>query len=138
MNEYKWGTMMNDYVLLEEMGRKVGDWGNDIARGGFETRGAARGGRGGHAPRNHNKAPKTKRDILKMELEAQDITMDLLPMGMERRKLNQSIWDFKCVLYHAQRMTVLLSRRVDPRLRFLQLNLFSIHHCPSKLHRLPF
>jgi hypothetical protein len=30
-----------------------------------------------------------------MQLEARDIDMDLLPVGMERRKLNQSSWDYK-------------------------------------------
>ncbi|CAA7260228.1 unnamed protein product [Cyclocybe aegerita] len=37
----------------------------------------------------------TRRDILKIQLEARDIDVDLLPMGMERRKLNQSSWDGK-------------------------------------------
>ncbi|KAJ3516200.1 hypothetical protein NLJ89_g1271 [Agrocybe chaxingu] len=37
----------------------------------------------------------TRRDTLKIQLEARDIDVDLLPMGMERRKLNQSSWDGK-------------------------------------------
>lgn len=40
---------------------------------------------------------RTKRDVLKMELDFLDIEMDLLPVGMERRTLNQSSWDLKCV-----------------------------------------
>jgi hypothetical protein len=30
-----------------------------------------------------------------LQLEARDIDMDLLPIGMERRKVNQSSWDYK-------------------------------------------
>jgi len=100
MNKYGWGTMMDDYVFLEEVGRKVGDWGSEIIRGRFRrdgrggrARGRGRGRGGGIAS-----AGKTKRDILKMQLELRDIEMDLLPVGMERQKLNQSRWDFKYVL----------------------------------------
>jgi len=96
---------MDDYVFLEDMGRKVGDWGTEVVRGGYiagnanargrgdsrRTRGRGRGGGGASGQ------PKTKRDILKMQLEARDIEMDLLPVGMEKRKLNQSTWDFKYV-----------------------------------------
>lgn len=106
MNDYTWGKMMDDYVFLEDMGRKVGDWGAEIVRGGYmagnangrgrgnlrgqgRTRGRGRVGSGGSGQ------PKTKRDILKMQLEARDIEMDLLPVGMERRQLNQSTWDIK-------------------------------------------
>lgn len=95
---------MDDYVYLEEIERKVEGWGRDIVRGGFTMgargdrgrgfdrgRGRGRGGgRGGHQ--------KTKRDILKMQLEARDVDVEMLPAGMERRSLNQSTWDFKCAL----------------------------------------
>jgi hypothetical protein len=41
---------------------------------------------------------------LKTQLEAVDIEMDLLAVGMERRRLNQSSWDFKYVfLLHSER-----------------------------------
>jgi hypothetical protein len=97
MNEYGWGTMMNDYVFLEDMGRKVSEWGRDITRGGLQVRGRGGGnmrgrGRGGGA--GH-----TKRDTLKMLLEARDIDMEQLPIGMERRKHNQSSWDAKSVSF---------------------------------------
>jgi len=52
-------------------------------------RGRGRGGGGGGG------SGRTKRDVLKLQLEARDIDMDLLPIGMERRKANQSSWDFK-------------------------------------------
>lgn len=107
MNKIGWGTMMDDYVYLEEVSRRVGDWGKEIVRGGFSMRsasgaGAVRGrggrdrgrGRGGGSGRGGGK---TKREILKMQLEVRDIDMDLLPIGMERRKVNQSSWDFKFV-----------------------------------------
>ncbi|KAF8165036.1 hypothetical protein B0H34DRAFT_687517 [Crassisporium funariophilum] len=105
MNEYGWGKMMDDYVFLEDVSRKVGDWGKEIVKGGYSFaipnsrgRGDARGrGRGmrGRGRGGGGGTPKTKRDILKLQLEARDIDMDLLPVGMERRKINQSSWDFK-------------------------------------------
>jgi len=116
MNRYTWGTMVDDYVFLEEMGRKVGEWGKEIVKGGYgmagsaatpPSRGMGRGmgtrGRGdsrgrGRGGRGRGGGPAmTKRDILKIQLEAKDIEMDLLPNGMERRKLNQSSWDAKHV-----------------------------------------
>ncbi|KAF9569368.1 hypothetical protein CPC08DRAFT_653352 [Agrocybe pediades] len=108
MNQYTWGKMMDDYVFLEEMGRKVGEVGKEIVRGGYMAGGPgadARGGRGmmrgrgarGRGRGGHNAGGngKTKRDILKMQLDIRDIDMELLPNGMERRKLNQSSWDSK-------------------------------------------
>jgi hypothetical protein len=97
MNEYGWGTMMNDYVFLEDMGRKVNEWGRDIARGGLQVR-----GRAGYHARGRGRgsgAGQTKRDTLKMQLELRDIDMELLPIGMERRKHNQSSWDTKFVSF---------------------------------------
>ncbi|KAG5654072.1 hypothetical protein H0H81_007798 [Sphagnurus paluster] len=104
MNQYGWGTMMNDYTFLEEVGRRVGDWGKEIVKGGFEIQGLGAGsgapgrGRGGVLGRGRGRgrtAGNTKRDLLKMQLEARDIDMDFLPAGMERRKLNQSYWEPK-------------------------------------------
>ncbi|KAF7301515.1 Fe-S cluster assembly protein DRE2 [Mycena indigotica] len=56
----------------QDVGRKVGDWGSEIARAG---------------------GARPKREILKTELETMDIEMELLPVGMERAKHNQSHWD---------------------------------------------
>jgi hypothetical protein len=110
MNEYGWGTMMNDYVFLEDVGRRVGEWGMEIGRGGFSVRGSERGrgkgrgrGRGGKVNRGAN--PRTKQDVLKQQLEFRDIEIELLPAGMERKKLNKSMWDFKFV--HLQSNTII-------------------------------
>ncbi len=105
MNQYGLGTLANDYGYLEEVGRKVSEWGRDIGQNGYMdasarsgSRGRARGrgrgarGRGGisrQAGRNH------RREILRSKLEDEDIEMLLLPEGMERRRLNQSTWDLK-------------------------------------------
>jgi hypothetical protein len=105
--------MMDDYVFLEDMSRKVGEWGQNIVRGGYGygySHGTLQGegGRRGRArmgPGPPGKGKKTwsggismkKRDILKSQLELRDIEMDLFPSGMERRTLNQSTWDTKYV-----------------------------------------
>ncbi|PFH52635.1 hypothetical protein AMATHDRAFT_139639 [Amanita thiersii Skay4041] len=95
MNKYGWGAMMDDYVFLEEMGRKVGDWGREIVRGKYDLRPGS-SSQTKRKPMHVNVTRgKTKRDILKLQLEARDIEMDLLPVGMERRKVNQSCWDNK-------------------------------------------
>ncbi|KAG6903339.1 hypothetical protein C0995_013092 [Termitomyces sp. Mi166 len=99
MNKYTWGTMMNDYVLLEDIGRRVGDWGKEIVKGGYGLHGSGGAGRGrggeGRGRGRGRAGGHTKRDVLKMQLEARDIDMDILPAGMERRKLNQSYWEPK-------------------------------------------
>ncbi|KAG6838012.1 hypothetical protein H0H93_008406 [Arthromyces matolae] len=97
-----------------DIGRRVGDWGKEIIKGGYgspASSGASRGGltrgRGGSGRgrgRGRGKfGGNTKRDILKMQLEARDIDMDVLPTGMERRKINQSYWDPKS---HAAFLTI--------------------------------
>ena len=96
--------MMDDYVFLEDMSRKVGDWGREIVRGGYsfgngDNRGRRGRGRGVGRGRGGGGSGRTKRDVLKLQLEARDIDMDLLPIGMERRKVNQSSWDFKYVSF---------------------------------------
>ncbi|KAI0268361.1 hypothetical protein BC834DRAFT_821582 [Gloeopeniophorella convolvens] len=99
MNRYSYGTMVDDYVFLEEMGRKVGEWGQDIVRGGFEAtqsgRGRGRGSGMGRRGPTRGSAQKAKRDVLKLQLELRDIEVEQLPSGMERRGLNQSTWDMK-------------------------------------------
>jgi HIT zinc finger len=105
MNCYTHGTMMDDYVFLEDMSRKAGEWGQDIVRGGYGYGYGTLQGRGrGRAPppprgktRNGSGISRNKRDILKSQLELRDIEMDLLPSGMERRTLSQSTWDLKYV-----------------------------------------
>jgi hypothetical protein len=106
MNEYGLGTLMDDYVFLEELGRKVGEWGRDIVQSGYgagQAAGSARGtsmrgrGKGKGNTSGRGGTQRTKRDILKMQLELRDIDVDMLPSGMERRSCNQSTWDFKYV-----------------------------------------
>ncbi|KAH6915437.1 hypothetical protein BKA70DRAFT_1420370 [Coprinopsis sp. MPI-PUGE-AT-0042] len=109
MKEYGWGSMMNDYTFLEDIGRKVGEVGREIVRGGYShptslshpsghpsRGGSARGrGRGAGLKRGRGAGGKTKRDVWKMQMEVRDVDVDLLPLGMKRRKANQSSWDFK-------------------------------------------
>lgn len=88
---------MDDYVFLEDMGRKVSEWGQDIARGGYGTPQGRRGRGGMGRGKTRSGASRTKRDVLKSQLELRDIEVDLLPSGMERRTLNHSTWDSKYV-----------------------------------------
>lgn len=101
MNQYGYSTMVNDYILLEEVGRKVGEWGRDILKGGLlasangaNAMSAGRGGRGGRATRSSGRT-QDKRRYLAMQLGFRDIYMDVLPQGMERAKRNRSFWDSK-------------------------------------------
>ena len=103
MNQYGYMSLMSDYTFLEEMGRKVGDWGREIVQRGYNpsaaagrARGRGRGrGRGGARGRNGVGAGASKRDVLKMQLDFRDIEVEYLANGMERRTLNQSTWDNK-------------------------------------------
>ena len=92
--------MMDDYVFLEDMSRKVGEWGQDLVRGGYGAT-TLQGGRGrartGPPGKTRSGMSWKKRDILKSQLELRDVEVDLLPSGMERRTLNQSTWDSKYV-----------------------------------------
>ncbi|KIK37804.1 hypothetical protein CY34DRAFT_810031 [Suillus luteus UH-Slu-Lm8-n1] len=104
MNTYGWGAMMRDYCFLEEIGRKVSEWSGGIAREGYATddrvkdtrgRGRARGtsgrGRGGRGTSGGGGS--SKRDLLKAHLDNLDV--DVLPVEMRRRKVNQSTLDAK-------------------------------------------
>ncbi|KIK92470.1 hypothetical protein PAXRUDRAFT_829918 [Paxillus rubicundulus Ve08.2h10] len=103
MNTYGWGEMMRDYCYLEEVGRQVSEWGNEIVRGGYTMENSGRGkvvcGRGGSRRvlngRRKAAAGRAKRDMFRAHLEKLDIDVELLPNGMERRKLNQSTFDQK-------------------------------------------
>ncbi|KAF9263657.1 hypothetical protein L218DRAFT_959186, partial [Marasmius fiardii PR-910] len=106
MNEYGYGELMNDYVYLEEVGRRVKDWGGEMVRDGLDQNTSDKKGkrkamatsmRGGRGSRHVSGKglSKSKRDVLKLQLEARDIYMEFLPLGMERRRLNQSTWDSK-------------------------------------------
>jgi len=81
MEEYGYSSFVTDYVFLEDIGRKAAEWGKDIQ--------AKLGGTSHNAHRH----PKTKRELLKEKLEELEIDMELVPQGMQRRKVNQSTWD---------------------------------------------
>ena len=82
MNKYGWGQMMGDYTYLEDLGRRSAEWKGKSKDGNASFK----RGRG-------------KREILQLQLQALGIDMELLPLGMSRRKLNQSTWDVKCVFF---------------------------------------
>lgn len=98
---------MDDYSYLEDVGRKVGEWGSEISRGGYgngnggdpatASRGTGRGrGRGrGRGGRAGPSGSQSKKDLLKMHLDLEDISIEYLPEGMRKRKLNQSNWNAK-------------------------------------------
>lgn len=102
MNAYGWGAMMRDFCFLEDMGRKVGEWGDVIVRGGYqaESRKGKKDNRR-RLPKSHTgwkrkqAARHAKREMLAAYLESLNIEIDLLPVGMERRSLSQSTWDSK-------------------------------------------
>jgi hypothetical protein len=106
MNDYGFGSLMNDYTYLEDVGRKVGDWGREIVRerlvdvSGSLTRGSGGRGRGGMRGRGRpvnqqvGKAA-AKREQLRRHLDLWDIEMELLPVGMAKAQTNKSTWDFK-------------------------------------------
>ncbi|KIY73320.1 hypothetical protein CYLTODRAFT_485487 [Cylindrobasidium torrendii FP15055 ss-10] len=78
MNKYGWGQMMNDYTYLEDVGRRsaaLKDRSKD--------------------PSSALRKGKHKRDFLQSHLAALNMDMELLPVGMSRRKLNQSTLDSK-------------------------------------------
>jgi hypothetical protein len=116
MNAYGWGTMMDDYVFLEDIGRLVESHGASIMRGGISTRTARGMGRGGPSgiakglsgpgraangrqSYTSSQYPKSKREILKMQLGFKGIRMDLMADGMQRQRTNQSRFDSRCAIF---------------------------------------
>ena len=85
MKEYGYGALMSDYVFLEDVGRKVKEWGRDIGKGKYQVTERDRMGGG--------KRKKSKREALQVQLETREIPLVLLPPGMERKRLNQSYYD---------------------------------------------
>ncbi|KAL1743550.1 hypothetical protein HDZ31DRAFT_40682 [Schizophyllum fasciatum] len=104
LKEYGYGALMDDYTFLEDIGRHVGDWGREITKQGLNAAPTTGFARGMARMRGGNRRPggrqSAKRDVLKNQLEALDIDIDFLPSGMERKKLNQSTWDFKTQSAH--------------------------------------
>ena len=110
--------MVDDYCFLEDVGRKVGEWGREINKGGFDMNvRRGRDGRMGGRDRNRRGGGvvgmgrtrkgrgggggKGKREVLKTFLEAREIELELLPCGMEKRRLNQSVWDQKYAMFYS-------------------------------------
>jgi hypothetical protein len=91
MKEYGYDALMNDYVYLEDVGRKVKDWGRDIGKGKYQVTERDRAG---------GWKKKSKRETLQIQLEIREIPLVLLPPGMERKNLNQSYWDSKLRSLH--------------------------------------
>ena len=87
MKEYGYGALMSDYVYLEDVGRQVKEWGRDIGKGKYQVTERDRLGGG--------RRRKSKKEALQIQLEIREISLVLLPPGMERKKLNQSYWDSK-------------------------------------------
>ncbi|KAG8746779.1 hypothetical protein FRC10_003762 [Ceratobasidium sp. 414] len=88
MNTYTWGTLADDYVFLEEIGRNITGWGREIVSTG-RGRGGRRGGKGGRA------ALTPKCETLRVQLSARDIDISFVSEGMEKRRLSQSVWDVR-------------------------------------------
>ncbi|KAL5488021.1 BCD1 [Sanghuangporus weigelae] len=98
MNQYGYSALMNDYVFLEEMGRKAEGWGRDILKSGIDRRasGGMRNARGrGMSGSGRPLRGQDRKSILAMQLSVRDIDMDILPVGMKRAGLNKSYWDMK-------------------------------------------
>jgi hypothetical protein len=107
MGSYGLGNLMDDYVYLENVGRHVADWGRDIVRsklhdtssltrGGRATGMRARGGRGsGRGGGQAGGKAMARRMTLRRQLDLWDIDLEVLPSGMAKAQLNQSLWDFK-------------------------------------------
>ena len=109
LKDYGYSTLMNDYVFLEDGGRKVEEWGRDIVRNGIarreekgrairgeSMRGGSTRGRGRGRGRTYGHGQE-KRNFLAMQLGLRDIDMEVLPSGMERARRNKSSWDSKYV-----------------------------------------
>jgi hypothetical protein len=91
---------MDDYVLLEDIGRRVNEWGREIVRRDYGSSLPSRGGSSREIGLRQGKAhrgrmSRKKRDVLRSQLDLRDIEVDLLPVGMQRQMLNHSTWNPK-------------------------------------------
>jgi hypothetical protein len=105
MNQYGYGSMVDDYTFLEDMGRKVEEWGREIVKERIVSKPASTGvgrpmrggGMRGRGKGYGSRPAMDKKSYLSMQLSFRDVEMEVLPEGMERHKLNTSYWDSKCV-----------------------------------------
>lgn len=102
MSAYGPGTLLDDFRFLEDVSRRVSDWGKGISdpklggsRGPSRGRGRGRGGRevvqlGRHAP-----LPPA---VVKLRRCAAERGLEIifLSEGMARRKANKSFWQQRC------------------------------------------
>ena len=91
MNQYNYPAMVNDYVFLEDVGRKVEQWGRSIIRDRLVQR-PSPSTKSMRAGKGNNFGSKDSKTFLSMQLSFRDIDMDVLPDGMERHRLNKSLW----------------------------------------------
>ncbi|WVQ97127.1 hypothetical protein IAU59_004237 [Kwoniella sp. CBS 9459] len=104
LKEYGQGAWSDDYKWLEEGRRKVGGWGQGIkveevpastssSNNTFNRNG--RGDRDRQLLRNRRGKKMGKVDGLKRELEKRGCSVQFMPEGMAKRKMNQSSWNPK-------------------------------------------
>ena len=93
MNRYGYGTMMDDYVFLEEGKRRVESWGKGIE--GMKQ-GAVSG----------------KCAALRRALRGLGVRVDFLPEGMERRRKNQSHYNPKYARWYSSFTTQTLTHPI--------------------------
>lgn len=79
MNKYSWGSMMDDYVYLEDCGRQVSEWAKKSSKA--------------RMTQPHKRS--FKRQSLQSHLESMDIHMELAPTGMLRQSINRSVFQQK-------------------------------------------
>ena len=124
MNEYDYGTLVNDYSFLEDVGRKVEGWGREIVKDGIDRRDVSsavrgtsmRGGRGrGRGRKRTMGHGQERRQYLAMQLALRDVDMDILPSGMERARRNRSCWNSRCVFMLLVQMHLNLDKLVGER-----------------------
>ncbi|GJJ07309.1 hypothetical protein Clacol_001510 [Clathrus columnatus] len=100
--------MTNDFTYLEDVGRKTTEWGMNILKNGLMKQ-----------TKNFKNRPSRshivggKKESLRLQLEARGIHAEMLPIGMEKSKLNKSFYDVKTksilmtleVIVHPPRLT---------------------------------
>jgi hypothetical protein len=82
LNNYSWGSMMDDFVYLENAARDISKWSSSSNRNKLLSNSSGRFRYG-------------KRRLLKDRLESFDIHMELAPLGIHRQTLNRSTFSQK-------------------------------------------
>ncbi|OCF73633.1 hypothetical protein I204_05476 [Kwoniella mangroviensis CBS 8886] len=120
LTAYGQGAWSDDYKWLEEGRRKVTQWGENV---GYQEMVNATKKPSKHTHTEKRKDGKivkkrnTKKDLLKRQLlMAHNCHMDYMPMGMERRKLNQSSWNPRTKQLHITIHLTIPTCILDPSL----------------------